>query len=270
MGFNRRMINIIQSLRWQDLADVAIVTFIIYRTILLIRGTRAVQMLAGIAVLIVVYFGARELQLMTLYWLLGTVLSSIFIIIIIIFQRDIRRALTQVGQASPFTKSQFDARIALDEIVAAATILSIKKIGALIILERETGLKDYLDSGLTIDAALSSELLLSLFQVSSPLHDGGVMISNGRIRSARCVLPLTRNPYISKRLGTRHRAAIGLSEETDAVIVVVSEETQQISLVQHGAITSDLDERALRNRLEAIFIPKEHNNVTWKNWLSKS
>lgn len=262
------MIEILRSLRWQDLADITIVAFIIYRVILMIRGTRAVQMLAGIGVLTMVYFGAKELELMTLYWLLGTLLSSIFLIIIIVFQRDIRKALVQVGQASPFTRAQEDREFDLNEIVTAARALSQKKIGGLIILERDTGLKDYLDSGQSIDAQLSSALLVSLFHPSSPLHDGGVVVSGGRIQSARCVLPLTKNPYISKHLGTRHRAAIGLSEETDAIIVVISEETRQISLVQHGAITSNLDETALRNRLRAILSPKEHPAKTWKSWLN--
>lgn len=227
-------------------------------------------MLAGIAILIVVYFGARELELLTLYWLLGTFLSSIFLIIIIIFQRDIRRALTQVGQ-TPFSKSHEETIHALVEIVKATKQLTQRNLGALIVIERETGLKDYLESGHTIDAAVSTQLLVSLFLPESPLHDGGVVIRNGRILSAGCVLPLTRNPYISKQLGTRHRAAIGLSEETDAVIIVVSEETQKISLVQHGAITTDLDENALRSRLDAIFIPKEYQTpLLWKSWLNRS
>ncbi len=264
------MQDIISALRWQDVCDILIVSYLIYRIILLIRGTRAVQMLVGIAVLIVVYFGARELEFLTLYWLLGTFLSSIFLIIIIIFQRDIRRALTQVGQQTPFVKSHEDTVHALDEIVMAAKRLSARKIGALIVIERETGLKDYIESSQTIDAHTSKELLLSIFHTESPLHDGGVVIRRGRILTAGCVLPLTKNPYISKRLGTRHRAAIGLSEETDAIIIVVSEETRQISLVQHGAITTDLDASSLRSRLDAIFVPKEYQTQTlWKNWLNK-
>lgn len=264
------MLDILKSLRWQDIFDIAIVSFIIYRVILLIKGTRAMQMLAGIAILIVVYFGARELEFLTLYWLLGTFLSSIFLIIIIIFQRDIRRALTQVGQ-TPFSRGHEETVQALVEIVKASQEMARKKIGALIVIERETGLSDYLESGHLIDARVSKQLLLSIFHTDSPLHDGGVVIRDGRILTAGCVLPLTRNPYISKQLGTRHRAAIGLSEETDAVIIVVSEETQKISLVQHGAITTDLDENALRSRLDAIFVPKEyHSPLLWKNWLSRS
>lgn len=228
------------------------------------------HMAAGIGVLILVYFGARELEFMTLYWLLGTFLSSIFIIIIIIFQRDIRRALTQMGQASYFGRGHEDDFLAIDEVIKASVALSREKKGALIILERETGLKDYIESGSPIDALVNSELLISLFQPDSPLHDGGVVISNGRIDSARCVLPLSKNPYISKRLGTRHRAAIGISEETDAVVIVVSEETRKISIVQHGAIITDLDEKALRNRLDAIFATKEQHIHLWKSWLNKS
>lgn len=263
------MLDTLGSVRWQDIFDILIVSFIIYRIILIIKGTRAVQMLAGIMVLIVIYFGARELEFLTLYWLLSTFLSSIFLIIIIIFQRDIRRALTQMGQ-TPFARNYEDAFQSLEEVVSAAGILSRKKIGGLIILERETGLKDYLESGQAIDAMVSRELLVTLFHPSSPLHDGGVVVRNGRILTASCVLPLSKNPYISKQFGTRHRAAIGLSEETDAVIVVISEETRQISLVQHGSITSDLDEATLRSRLEAIFIPKEYHTQLWKNWLSRS
>ncbi len=263
------MLEFAQSLRWQDIFDIMIVSFIIYRIMLLIRGTRAVQMLAGIVVLIMLYFAARELEFLTLYWLLGTFLSSIFLIIIIIFQRDIRRALTQVGQTT-FSKPQEDTVRILLEIVRAAQQMAQRKIGGLIVIERETGLNEYIESAHSLDAIVSRQLLVSIFQTTGPLHDGAVIIHNGRIHSAGALLPLTRNPYISKQLGTRHRAAIGLSEETDAVIIVISEETQKISLVQHGAMTSDLDENALRSRLDAIFVPKENTTpLLWKTWLNK-
>ncbi|MBU0480445.1 MAG: diadenylate cyclase CdaA [Proteobacteria bacterium] len=262
------MFEILRSLRVQDILDIMIVWFIVYRVLLIIRGTRAAQMLAGIGIIIIAYFCARVFEFLTLYWLLNTFLSSIFLIIIIIFQRDIRRALTQVGQ-TPFTKNYEDTVHSMEEVVGAATYMARKRTGALIVLERETGLKDYLESGHRLDSILSRELLVSLFHHESPLHDGGVVVRNGRILTAGCVLPLTKNPYISKRLGTRHRAAIGLSEETDAVIVVVSEETGHISLVQHGAITSDLDESTLRNRLEAIFVPQEYQKNLWKSWINR-
>jgi diadenylate cyclase len=261
--------DVIQFLRWQDIVDILLVSFIIYRTILLIRGTRAVQMLGGIAVLIVIYFGARELELLTLYWLLRTLLSSIFLIIIIVFQRDIRRALTQVGK-TPFYKTYDDAlQNTIQVVVASARYLSRRRIGGLIVIERETGLRDYIESGHKVDATLTTELLVSLFLPSSPLHDGGVIIHNNRIQNAGCLLPLTKNPYINKRYGTRHRAAIGLSEETDAVIVVISEETQEISVIQHGSITTVSDETVLLNKLEEIFMPKDYQPHLWKNWFAK-
>ena len=263
------MVDAIKFLRWQDIVDILLVSFIIYRTILLIRGTRAAQMLIGIAVLIVIYFGARELELLTLYWLLRTLLSSIFLIIIIVFQGDIRRALTQVGK-TPFYKTYDDAlQNTIQVVVASARYLSRRRIGGLIVIERETGLRDYIESGHKLDANLTTELLVSLFLPSSPLHDGGVIIHNNRIQTAGCLLPLTKNPYINKRYGTRHRAAIGLSEETDAVIVVISEETQEISLVQHGSITTLSDETVLLNKLEEIFIPRESQPHLWKNWFAK-
>lgn len=263
------MLEFLHSLRWQDIFDVMIVSFIIYRVMLLIRGTRAVQILGGIVVLIMLYLAARELEFLTLYWLLGTFLSSIFLVIIIIFQRDIRRALAQVGQTT-FSKPQEDMVHLLLEIIRAAQQMAQSKIGGLIVIERETGLNEYIESAHTLDAIVSRQLLVSIFQPTTPLHDGAVIIHEGRIRSAGALLPLTRNPYISKQLGTRHRAAIGLSEETDAVIIVISEETQKISLVQHGAMTSGLDENELRSRLDKIFIPKENTTpLLWKTWLNK-
>jgi len=263
------MLDVVKYFRWQDAVDVLLVSFIIYRVILIIRGTRAVQMLAGIAVLIVLYFGARELELLSLYWLLRTLLNSLFLVIVIVFQRDIRRALTQVGK-TPFSKTYDDAlQNTIQVVVAAARYLSRRRIGGLIVIERETGLRDYIESGHKIDAKLTTELLVSLFLPSSPLHDGGVIIHNNRIQTAGCLLPLTKNPYINKRYGTRHRAAIGLSEETDALIVVISEETQEISLVQHGSISSVPDDTALLNKLEEIFMPKESQQYLWKNWFAK-
>ncbi len=265
------MLDLLKLLRWQDAVDIFIVSYIVYRIIIMIRGTRAVQMLAGLAVLIVVYFGARELEFFTLYWLLGTFLSSIFLVIIIVFQRDIRRALTQVGQPPPFFKSEEAAIHVLDEIILSAQILSKRKIGALIILERETGLKDYLESGHSIDAKLSNELMVTLFHPSSLLHDGGVIIRKDRISTAGCLLPLTKNPYVEKHLGTRHRAAIGLSEETDAVVIIVSEESKQISIAEQGVLTQNVDIPTLRLRLAKIFLPEEQRTSIWKkSWFTKS
>ncbi|MBM9603189.1 diadenylate cyclase CdaA [Desulfopila inferna] len=257
------MLEFLELLRWQDALDILVVAFIIHQIISIIRGTRSVQMLLGIIVLTMVYFMASVLELATLMWLLRTFLSSIFLIIIIVFQHDIRRALTQVGK-SPFQKTTDTMERDIDEVISAVFYLAKRRIGALIILERDTGLGDYVESGFDLNAKLTKELLVSIFMPVSPLHDGGVIISKGRIKTAGSILPLTRNPYISKRFGTRHRAAIGLSEETDAIILVVSEETQNVSLVQHGALTAVNDELALRTSLRAIFVGKEQSS-TWKN-----
>ncbi|MEE4313991.1 MAG: diadenylate cyclase CdaA [Desulfofustis sp.] len=264
------MFDFVQLFRWQDGLDILVVAFVFYQLISIIRGTRSVQMVIGLGVLVAGYFLARVLELATLLWLLQTFLSSLFLIVIIVFQDDIRRALTQVGQ-SPFQKTTGMMEKELEEIIRTVFYLSKRRIGALIVIEREMGLRDYVESGFLIDARLTKELLISIFMPVSPLHDGGVIISKGRIHTAGSILPLTQNPYIDKRYGTRHRAAIGLSEETDAVILVVSEETQNISLVQHGAMTAVNDEISLTNSLRAIFIgSKEVQKSSWKNWFVRS
>lgn len=262
------MSEFINFIRWQDILDIVVVAFVIYQLVSIIRGTRSVQMVLGLAVLSVVYFMASILDLTTLMWILQTFLSSIFLIVIIVFQQDIRRALTQVGK-SPFQKNPDMIEKDLDEIIRTSFYLAKRRIGALIIIEREMGLKDYVESGFELDAKLTKELLISVFMPVSPLHDGGVIIHKGRIQTAGCILPLTQNPYINKRFGTRHRAAIGLSEETDAVVIVVSEETQEVSLVQHGALTAMSDELTLNTSLRAIFIGKDGQSQPWKEWISR-
>ncbi len=259
------MIDIASYFRWQDVLDILVVAFIIHQLISIIRGTRSVQMVLGLGILFIVYFVAKVFDLSALMWMMQTFLSSILLIVIIVFQQDIRRALTQVGK-SPFQKTTDVAEKDLDEIIRSVFYLSKRRIGALIVIERETGLQDYIESGFDLDARLCKELLISIFMPVSPLHDGGVIINKGRIQSAGCILPLTQNPYINKKYGTRHRAAIGISEETDAVVIVVSEETQEISVVRHGALTTVSDEISLSNSLRAIFIPKEGNSQSWKNW----
>ncbi len=260
------MIDFFNYFRWQDVVDILAVAFVIYQLISIIKGTRSVQMVLGLIIMTIVYFLARILDLSTLMWLMQTFLSSLLLIVIIVFQQDIRRALTQVGK-TPFQKNMDFADKDLDEIIRTVFYLAKRRIGALIVIERETGLREFVESGFELDARLTKELLISIFMPVSPLHDGGVIVSNGRIRTAGCILPLSQNPYINKKYGTRHRAAIGLSEETDAVIVVVSEETQEISVVRNGALTRLNDEISLSNSLRAIFINKEGSSPTWKNWI---
>ncbi len=249
------MLDFVTYIRWQDFVDILLVAFLMHQFISIIRGTRSVQMVVGLGILTVVYFLASVLDLSTFKWIMQTFLSSILLIIIIVFQQDIRRALIQVGK-SPFHKQQdiFDKE--MEEIIRTLFYLSKRRIGALVVIERETHLGDFIESGFQLDAKLTKELLISIFMPVSPLHDGAVLINEGRIQHAGCILPLTQNPYINKRYGTRHRAAIGLTEETDAVVLVVSEETQEISIVRHGALTTVEDEISLTNNLKAIFIGK--------------
>ncbi|SDO99632.1 diadenylate cyclase CdaA [Desulforhopalus singaporensis] len=254
--------------RWQDLVDILVVAFVIYQLISIIKGTRSVQMVVGIGILTVVYFMATVLDLSSLKWIFQTFLSSILIIVIIVFQQDIRRALTRVGK-SPFHQGHDILEKDLEEIIRTLFYLAKRRIGALVVLERDTGLGDFIESGFKLDANLTKELLISVFMPVSPLHDGAVIVSEGKISHAGCILPLTQNPYINKKYGTRHRAAIGLSEETDAVVLVVSEETQEISIVRHGALTTVEDEISLTNNLRAIFIGQNNRASNWRNWISK-
>jgi diadenylate cyclase len=243
--------------RWQDAVDIGIIAFVSYRVINLIRGTRAAQMLMGLVVVFATYLASQYFGLYTLNWVLDNFLASMILVIVVIFQNDIRRALTQVGSGPSFVggpdkiaHTQF-----LEEIVRATSALAAKRTGALLVLEREVGLNEYIEVGTRLDARVSRELIQSIFLTSSPIHDGALIVQKGRITAAGCFLPLTTNPNVSKTLGTRHRAAIGLTEETDAVVIVVSEEEGKISLVREGRITRDLDPGTLRTTLQQLLAP---------------
>jgi uncharacterized protein (TIGR00159 family) len=243
-----------KNFRWVlDAWDIALVAFIIYWIILLIKGTRAVQMLLGLAVILTVYLISQLTGLYTLQWLLDNFLTSIVLIVVVIFQNDIRRALMHVGRNPFFADGSYreDTKI-IDELVTAAVALASKKIGALVVIERETGLKSFLEIGVEIDAKVSADLITAIFIPLSPLHDGALILQHGRLIKAGCFLPLSQNPDISKNLGTRHRAAIGLTEVVDAVVVVVSEETGKISAVVGGRMTRDLDSKSLRRILTRL------------------
>ncbi len=246
------MLELLSNFRIQDAIDIAIIAFVIYRIIDLIRGTRAAQMLIGLTVVFLTYLSSQYFSLYTLNWILDNFLSSILLVIVVIFQDDIRRALTQVG-----TRPFFGAEPRLhgqdvEEIVRAAVSLASKRIGALIVLPRDVGLNQYIEGGTSLDAKVSKELITSIFLPTSPIHDGALIIQRGRIIAAGCFLPLTTNPHVSKTLGTRHRAAIGLTEETDAIVVVISEEEGAISLVREGRITRDVDAGTLRTTLQKL------------------
>ena len=262
------MLEAIHSIRLRDILDILIVAYIIYRTMLLIRGTRAVQMLVGIALIIIIYVLAGKFELQTLHWLLKTFLGSILLVLVIVFQTDIRRALTQMGKTPFLHKASDLAEKDIEEIVRAATYMAKRRIGALMVIERDTGLRDLVATGHRLDARLRHELLVAIFLPASPMHDGSVVIHKGRIHSSGCLLPLSQNQRIDKRYGTRHRAALGLSEETDAITIVVSEETQEISLVRYGQITPFHDDKSLTATLKELLVPNAAAGG-WFSWLTQ-
>ena len=248
------MTDLILQLRWQDVIDIALITLVIYWISLLIRGTRAVQMLSGLVVLFATYLLSQVFELYTINWVLDNFLSSILLVIVVLFQNDIRRALTEVGRGSFFgARGRTAYGPLLEELTKAATTLATKRIGALLVIERDIGLNEYIRAGTKIDADVSKELVESIFLPGTPLHDGAVVIQKGRIAAAGCILPLTANPNVSRALGTRHRAAIGITEETDSVVIVVSEEGGSTSLVNEGRIMRNLDASTLQTTLRQLF-----------------
>ena len=238
---------------WWDVLDIAIVALLIYEFLKLIRGTRAVQMAAGSLIIVGLFYISRLAPLQTVNWLIRNMLVYVAFAAIVIFQSDIRRALAHFGQAPFFrylNRQQADDET-IEELVVASTMLAAQKIGAIIAIEREIGLRNYIESGIPLDATMTYDLLVTIFQPGSPLHDGAVIVQEGRVAAAACFLPLTVNPRLSRELGTRHRAAIGLTEEGDAVAIIVSEETGKISLAMNGRIDRELTPDELRARLRS-------------------
>jgi len=238
-----------------DLLDIAVVAFVVYRVLLLLRGTRALQMGVGLLLVFVTYEVARRIGLLTLYSLLDGLLTSMVLIIVVIFQSDIRRALMRFGGRAWWVPgSSAKATTAIEEVIKAATMLAQKRIGGLIVFERDAMLEEFIQRGTLLDSIASKELLYGLFIPSfeNPLHDGAVVIRDGRVWQAGAFLPLTTNPDIDRTLGSRHRAALGISEETDAVVVVVSEERGAISLVFNGNMVRDVDAASLRDALPGL------------------
>ena len=244
------LLRFFEILTWRDAVDILAVALIIYNLLLLIRGTRAVQMLLGLFFLGLVYYGAILAELPTLQKILENLLIVLPFAVIVLFQQEIRRALVSFGRNPLWGLAKQPKVVAsFSEIVLAATTLSTRRTGALIVIERLHGLRNYIENGIAIDAVVSYDLLINIFQPDTPLHDGAVIIQDDRIAAASCFLPLTPNPELSKEFGTRHRAALGLTEETDALAVVVSEETGIISVAVDGAMIRDLDSHGLRNAL---------------------
>jgi len=237
---------------FRDTVDVLIVGLGIYWLLLLIRGTRAVQILVGLIVLIAASLASQVFQLITLGWILENFLASAVLIFIVIFQNDIRRALAQMGRGFFRSTSALEESQIVEDVVRAAQALAEKRIGSLIVIERETVLDDQIEAGTKIDAEVTKELLVSIFQNFSPLHDGAVLIQDGRVASAGCILPLTLRDDLPEGVGTRHRAAVGITEETDALVIVISEETASISVVMGGDMLSGLTTPQLRKVLRSV------------------
>jgi diadenylate cyclase len=248
------LLNLSHRFGWWAVLDILIVSVAIYELLKLIRGTRAVQMVLGAGLLAGVYYLSRWGHLETVNWVIRNFVGYVVFALIVLFQADIRRSLAHFGR-TPFVTffSRTDGiEEMIEEIAVAATVLAGQRVGAIVAIEREIGLRNYIEGGIPLDATLTHDLLATIFRPGGPLHDGAVIIQGDRIAAAACFLPLTVNPQLSKDLGTRHRAAIGLTEETDAVAVIVSEETGLVSLALDGRIERGLDSDRLRARLRGL------------------
>lgn len=255
----------------RSLIDIGIVAYIFYRLLSLIKGSRAEQLLKGLFILLTFSVAVTYLQLDMVNWLLEKLWIIFAIALPIVFQPELRRFLEQLGRGKFFVTSTYRDKVysdhLVDEIVAAVQIMAKDRVGALIIVARETGIEEYLDSGTRMDSLVSAGLLINIFVPNTPLHDGAVIIKEGRIQSAACFLPLSSNPAIDGRLGTRHRAALGISEVSDALCIVVSEETGAISIAREGRLVRYLDEPGLRALLEGeLMVDGSHRDNFWRRW----
>lgn len=239
---------------WWDVLDILVVSIVVYELLKLIRGTRAVQIAIAVALIAGLFYFSRGFQLETLNWLIRNIVGYVVFAAIVLLQADIRRALVHIGRApffNRFERTESDEET-IEELVVAASTLASKRTGAIIVVERTIGLRNYIESGIPLDARLTYDLLVSIFQNTAPLHDGAVIVQGDRVAAAACFLPLTVNPRLSRDLGSRHRAAIGVTEENDSLAIVVSEETGWVSLVIDGDIERHLDPDQLRARLRTL------------------
>ncbi len=252
----------LSNLRWQDGVDIILVAIIIYQVVLVLRGTQAVQVLAGLFLLFLAYLVARQLEFYTLEWLLDIIVKSFVLIVIILFQADIRRFLSRMGKKA-LSPGGIHPPLTTEEVCDAAETLASRHIGALMVMERYIGLSEFLEGAIRMDALVSKELLVSLFWPHNPTHDGAVILQGDRVVAAGCLLPLTRNPNLDPTLGTRHRAAVGITEQSDALALVISETSGHISLAQGGKLRRDLTRLQLRQALRDLLEAPEHNKGKW-------
>lgn len=266
--------DIFANIRIRDIVDILIVAVVIYKLFTFIKETRAEQLIKGIGVLLVLTKVSEWLQLYTINWILGNAMTVGTLAILIVFQPELRRGLEYIGRSRFFSKSLIEIRgenmsKVVDEIVEATASLSRQKIGALLVLERQTGLNEVVETGTKIGGTVSSDLLINIFIPNTPLHDGAVIIKDDIIKAAACFLPLTDSSTVSKELGTRHRAALGISERSDSLSIVVSEETGAISIAENGTISRYLDAKTLRQILIDMYKPKGSNRTFIMRWRRK-
>ncbi|TMI75816.1 MAG: TIGR00159 family protein [Bacillati bacterium ANGP1] len=261
------------SVRLLDIIDILIVTVLIYQLLLLIRGTRAVQLVTGVVILILAYAISRAVGLYTLQFVLQYLSVVIPIALLVIFQPELRRMLEQLGRGGVLMSGFAPHALGREEIIRlvndvsrAARILGLRKIGALIVLERRTGLADFIETGIKVDAVVTVQLLISLFFPNSPLHDGAAIIRGNRVIAAGCLLPLSENPAVSRTLGTRHRAGLGIAEQTDAVAIIVSEETGTVTLAREGELIRGMSEEELKAALLELCAAEPPAPAPWRWW----
>ena len=262
------------NIRIRDIIDILIVAIAFYKLFMLIRETRAEQLTKGIFALFIFTKISQWLELFTINWLLKQIMTVGTLAILIVFQPELRRALEYIGRSRFFTKSFVEIKdesltMVVNEIVEAAASLSRQKIGALIVIERKTGLSEIVETGTKIDGQVSSDLLINIFIPNTPLHDGAVIIKEDKIKAAGCFLPLTDNMSLSRELGTRHRAALGISEKSDSLAIVVSEETGAISVAENGSIARYLDTKTLEQILLDMYKPKDSKQTFITKWRRK-
>lgn len=261
---------IVSTISLLDIVDMVLVAFVLYKLYVMIKDTRALALLKGLIVMLIATVISKWLGLNVIYWLLQKTMTVVLVALPVVFQPELRRALEQLGRGTLFKNSVFlneeEQENLLEELAKTVAVLAKNKIGALIVLEREIGLSDYIETGIKVDGLVSNEFLINIFIPNTPLHDGAVILRGNRIMAAGCLLPLTEDRSLKKELGTRHRAAIGLAEQSDAAVIVVSEETGIISLARSGRLVRDLDAEALKGKLRPLFASKNHPLGNFLNW----